>query len=76
MSLDFKLCIICQNDTPEALRYPNNESLYVGFLDNLNRFREIGACPVDLKLGSEITAQQLLENHWGLHRSCQINTKY
>lgn len=69
--MDWKRCIICQKDTPEALRCPLSSSAgtiddtkqaYMILLSNVEEFRSINALPVQLNFENE-TVDSLVD-HW------------
>ena len=56
--MDWKLCLICQNETREPLQCPAMSkqkdvgASYASFARNLEEFHDIGSVPGHLKAGS------------------------
>ena len=78
MSLQWNLCVICQQATSEPLRCPLNahtfhSDVYSTFLDNVAEFKSLNALPVQLKFDTETTSVDDLVSHqakW--HQSCHL----
>ncbi len=76
MSLDWKLCVICQT---EELRCPTRSAdvkrpplgIYSAFLKNVEEFQKLDALPVRINFGDQGTAQHFMSNHASWHKRCQ-----
>ncbi len=71
--------MICQDKTTEPLKSPLNaqgrgdkSEAYSQFLDNVNAFRGLGALPVVLNFGEDMTVDELVQNHGAWHKSCYL----
>ena len=61
------MCLICQECTKEPLKCPLNvqgnkdkSEPYCCFLKNVNAFRDLGALPVFLNFGEDMTVSKLV----------------
>ena len=70
IQIDWKSCIICQQQTPESLKCPldsprteDRSQSYVNFIRNVVEFRAIDALPCETDIGSDVTADTLIANH-------------
>ena len=75
-TMDWKMCVICQKKSGEALKCPLNmpgsethSQTYQSFMDNVGTFRQL---PVSLKFGDNVTANELNEHRAVWHRSCHV----
>ena len=78
MSLNWDLCIICQDNTREPLRCRMNahsfdSSIYNTFLTNVAHFKDLNSLPVELKFSIDTTTtEDLLSTNAKWHQSCQL----
>jgi len=77
--MDWKLCIVCQQDTHEVLRCPLNaeggddkSKVYASFLINVSEFKKLNQLPVALKFGEDIDVEQLVTHQVKWHKSCHL----
>ena len=77
--MDWKLCVICQKKSREALKRPRNmpgsgtnSQPYQSFMDNVGIFRQLDRLPVSLKFGDNVTANELNEHRAVWHKSCHV----
>ena len=85
MNLNWKQCVICQEETSEPLKCPldsfytkDKTDAYLSFLENVEHFREINALPTTIYFGSDVTAFDFETNNASWHKSCHLkfnNTK-
>ena len=68
--MDWNKCMICQETTSENLKCPLNAhgiedktTPYRSFLNNINEFRSLESLPVKLNFGSDMSADELVQNH-------------
>ena len=82
MALNFDLCIICQQKTDERLRSPFDNptgtveityKTYETFVARVSQFCDIEQFPINIKLGSDISAQILFDAKAQWHSSCFQN---
>ena len=73
------MCLICQECTREPLKCPLNiqgsrdkSEPYSSFLNNVNAFRALGALPVFLNFGEDMTVSELVQNQAAWHKSCYV----
>ena len=78
MEIDWRKCIICQQDIPELLKCPldshetGGEVLYSSFLANFEEFHSLGALPTSIYLKSGLTANDFEMRRASWHRSCHL----
>jgi len=81
MELDWKRCVICQQEKPEPLRCPLNgpanscenvEKIYTSFLGNVVEFRDLGALPVSVSFSDSTSAADFVVNCASWHKSCYL----
>ena len=69
-NMDWKLCVICQRNSSEELRYPSRSSdpnkrppldVNEAFLNNVEEFRKLNSLPVELTFGEQETAHTFVE---------------
>lgn len=77
--MDWKLCVVCQKKTPEAVKCPlkaegpgDKSGAYVSFMANVNEFKILNEMPVPLCLGEDMDVDQLIENQAKWHKSCHL----
>lgn len=77
--MDWNKCMICQETTSENLKCPLNAhgiedktTPYRSFLNNINEFRSLESLPVKLNFGSDMSADELVQNHGAWHKSCYV----
>lgn len=78
--MDWSLCLICQEKTTEPLKCPLNvrgsrdkAGAYRHFLNTVNAFSgRLGALPVVLNFGEEMTSDELVQSRDAWHRSCNV----
>lgn len=77
--MDWSERLICQTNTTESLKCPlrgqgsgDKSEAYKSFLNNVSSFRDVGAMPVVLRFGEEITADDLVVNQGVWHKSCYL----
>ena len=74
--MDWKKCIVCQEEKSETVRCPKNRAnsnplaIYDTFLTNVSEFRNLDALPIDLVLPQDVTKEELLSNDASWHHSC------
>lgn len=70
------LCIVCQQQTPEALKCPLKAEgagdKSEAFLANMKGFKDLNQLPVTLKLEQHIDVDQLVKNQAKWHKSCHM----
>ena len=81
MALNWKLYIICQDQTKEELRCPQNAHSfnpddYKSFLNNVRAFKNLDCLPVDISFDlEETTVEIMIANRAKWHRSCHLKFK-
>lgn len=77
--MDWQLCLVCQEESTETLKCPLNtlksgdKSMpYSTFLTNFNAFIALGALPVPVKFGNDITVDELVKHQAVWHKSCYV----
>jgi len=77
---DWKICILCQEQTDEGLAYPdgrkNMRSGYDSLSENMIQFHNLGSVPLNINIarlndGSGIS-ETMKKNHAGWHKSCWL----
>ncbi len=70
--MDWTLCIVCQQQTPEALKCPLKAEgagdKSEAFLANMKGFKDLNQLPVTLKLEQHIDVDQLVKNQAKWHK--------
>jgi hypothetical protein len=79
MPCDWRKCVTCQEDKPDALKCPlsgpqwlDPEEVYSTFLTNVAAFRSIAALPTHFQLDENATIQDLISNKAVWHKSCHL----
>ena len=77
--MDWKQCIICQQNTHEVLRCPLNaggdddkSKVYASFLKNVSEFKRLNQLPVPLKFGEDMDVEKLVTHQAKWHKSCYL----
>jgi len=75
--IDWNLCIICQEISSAELRCPTKcasdrppVDIYNVFLENVEKFKELDALPVNVDYGEQGTALAFVENNASWHKQC------
>ncbi len=75
--IDWTLCIVCQQQTPEALKCPlkaewagDKSKVYASFLANVKEFKDMNQLPVTLNFEQDL--DQLVNNQAKWHKSCHM----
>ena len=69
-TIDWNLCIICQETTTEELRCPIDDPLavYNAFIKNVEEFKKINSLPIEIDF--RVGGSTLLQNHAKWHKQC------
>ena len=69
-TIDWNLCIICQETTTEELRCPIHDPLavYNVFIKNVEEFKKINSLPIEIDFREG--GSTLLQNHAKWHKQC------
>ena len=76
--MDWRKCVICQENKSETLKCPLNAvsgektESYVSFMDNVSAFRNLGSLPARLYFDEDLTVQNLVQNKAAWHKSCRV----
>ena len=73
--IDWNLCIICQEISSAELRCPTKcdrppVDIYNALLENVEKFNELDALPVNVDYGEEGTVLAFVENNASCHEQC------
>ncbi len=80
MEIDWKKCIICQEDTREPLKCPllgpgtcdSKIEAYRSFLSNIEQFKAMNSLPTAIIFGEQESAESFSANHASWHKSCRL----
>ncbi len=80
MEIDWKKCIICQEDTREPLKCPllgpgtcdSKIEAYRSFLSNIEQFKAMNSLPTAIIFGEHESAESFSANHGSWHKSCRL----
>ena len=74
LTIDWILCILCQQKTAEVLKCPlkaagagGKSEANASFLNNVNEFRDLNQLPVQLNLDREMDVDQLVKQEAKWH---------
>ena len=75
--MDWDLCIVCQELSSEKLHCPAKSALdqapadvYSAFIDNVMKFKDLNALPVDVDYGEHGTVQAFVQHNASWHKQC------
>ena len=59
--MDWEKCILWQTESNDSINPSSGEGAYLSFIENIKKFKEVNACPVEL-----------ITNRASWHKSCQL----
>ena len=75
--MDCDLCIVCQKVSSEKLRCPAKSAsdqapadVYSAFIDNVKKFKDLNALPVDVDSRKHGTVQAFVQYNVSWHKQC------
>ena len=75
--IDWSKCVICNEEKTDLPKCPKNRrnsdalSVYASFLENVRKFQDLDAMPVNISFSKDITAEILHHNNACWHNSCR-----
>ena len=74
------MCIICGNNSKseplkcpvDSLQKDSGLEVFTAFLDNVHKFKELDALPVNVNFSKEVTPEFLVQSRASWHKSCHL----